>query len=65
MALAAELAQAAPLAVGLAKRVIDGLSDNERGLQLEAWAQSLLFQTEDFQEAMASFMQRPPQFKGR
>lgn len=63
--MAAEFAQAAPLAVGMAKRVIDGLSDSERGLQLEAWAQSLLFQTEDFQEAMASFMQRPPQFKGR
>lgn len=63
--LAAEIAQAAPLAVGMAKRVIDGLSDLERGQQLEAWAQSLLFQSEDFQEAMASFMQRPPHFKGR
>ncbi|MBX7236275.1 MAG: enoyl-CoA hydratase/isomerase family protein [Caldilineales bacterium] len=65
MELAAEIGQAAPLAVGMAKRVIDGLSDLERGQQLEAWAQSLLFQSEDFQEAMASFMQRPPHFKGR
>lgn len=65
-ALAAEIGQAAPLAVGMAKRVIDGLADLDRGLQLEGWAQSQLFQTEDFQEALASFMmRRPPQFKGK
>lgn len=65
-ALAAEIAQAAPLAVGMAKRVIDGLADVDRGLQLEGWAQSQLFATEDFLEGAQAFMtRRPPQFKGR
>jgi enoyl-CoA hydratase/carnithine racemase len=65
-ALAAEIAAAAPLAVGMAKRVIDGLSDLDRGLQLEGWAQSQLFQSEDFMEALRAFMERRrPEFKGR
>jgi len=64
--LAAEIAQAAPLAVGMAKRVIDGLADIDRGLMLEGWAQSQLFGTEDFMEGAQAFMtRRPPQFKGR
>lgn len=64
--LAAEIAAAAPLAVGMAKRVIDGLSDLDRGLQLEGWAQSQLFQSEDFMEAIRAFMERrTPEFKGR
>ncbi len=64
-ALAAEIAQTAPLAAGMAKRVIDGMADLDRGLQLEAWAQSLLFNSEDFAEGLDSRMRRPPQFKGR
>lgn len=65
-ALVAEIAQAAPLAVGMAKRVIDGMHDLDRGLQLEGWAQSQLFQSEDFMEAVKAFMQkRPPEFKGK
>ena len=61
-----EICQAAPLAVGMAKRVIDGLSDIDRGLMLEGWAQSQLFQTEDFMEGIQSFMMRkPPEFKGK
>ena len=65
-ALAAEIGQAAPLAVGMAKRVIDGAADLERGLALEGWAQSQLFQTEDFMEAVRSFMaRRRPEFKGK
>jgi enoyl-CoA hydratase/carnithine racemase len=65
-ALAAEIAQAAPLAVGMAKRVIDGLADIDRGLMLEGWAQSQLFASEDFLEGAQAFMtRRPPQFKGR
>lgn len=64
--LAAEIGQAAPLAVGMAKRVIDGLNDTDRGLQLEGWAQSQLFASEDFLEGAQAFMtRRPPQFKGR
>jgi enoyl-CoA hydratase/carnithine racemase len=65
-ALADEINQAAPLAVGMAKRVIDGLSDVDRGLMLEGWAQSQLFHTEDFMEGAQSFMmRRPPDFKGK
>ena len=64
--LAAEISQAAPLAVGMAKRVIDGLADVDRGLMLEGWAQSQLFSTEDFMEGAQSFlMRRKPDFKGR
>lgn len=64
--LAVEIAQAAPLAVGMAKRIIDGLADIDRGLMLEGWAQSQLFSTEDFMEGAQSFlMRRLPQFKGR
>jgi enoyl-CoA hydratase/carnithine racemase len=63
--LAAEICQGAPLAVGMAKRVIDGLSDIDRGLMLEGWAQSQLFQTKDFMEGAQSFlMKRPPEWKG-
>jgi enoyl-CoA hydratase/carnithine racemase len=64
--LADEINQAAPLAVGMAKRVIDGLSDIDRGLMLEGWAQSQLMNSEDFLEGAQSFMmKRPPQFKGK
>ncbi len=65
-ALAAEIAAAAPLAVGMAKRVIDGLADIDRGLLLEGWAQSQLFSSEDFMEgAQAFMMRRPPVFRGK
>jgi enoyl-CoA hydratase/carnithine racemase len=64
--LAAEIIAAAPLAVGMAKRVIDGAADLDRGLQLEAWAQSQLFQSEDFMEAIRAFVERrAPEFKGK
>jgi enoyl-CoA hydratase/carnithine racemase len=64
--LAAEIMEAAPLAVGMAKRVIDGLADIDRGLMLEGWAQSQLFVTEDFLEgAQAFMMRRPPQWQGK
>jgi enoyl-CoA hydratase/carnithine racemase len=64
--LAEEIKQAAPLAVGMAKRVIDGLADIDRGLILEGWAQSQLFSSEDFMEGVqAKMMGREPDFKGR
>jgi enoyl-CoA hydratase/carnithine racemase len=64
--LAAEIQMAAPLAVGMAKRIIDGMADIDRGLMLEGWAQSQLFASEDFQEAVQAFMmKRDPQFKGK
>ena len=51
---------------GMAKRVIDGLADIDRGLMLEGWAQSQLFSTEDFMEGAQSFlMRRKPEFKGK
>lgn len=65
-ALAADLAKAAPLAVSYTKRIIDGLSDLERGLQLEAWAQSALFRSEDFMNGAQAFLTRQPvEWKGR
>lgn len=64
--LIAEMSLAAPLAVGMAKRVIDGFTDIERGLNLEGWAQSQLIDTKDFAEAVEAFMmKRPPEFKGQ
>lgn len=61
----AELASAAPLAVGMAKRVIDGMFDTERGLLLEGWAQSQLLRTVDFAEGIqAAIARRAAEFKG-
>lgn len=61
-----QITEAAPLAVGLAKRVIDGTIDLTRGLALEGWAQSQLVGSEDFAEAVQSFVaKRRPSFKGR
>lgn len=64
--LADELAGSAPLAVSYAKRVINGVNDLQRGLQLEAWAQSVLIRSEDFAEgAQAMMTRRDPEWKGR
>lgn len=64
--LVAELAQAAPLAVQLAKRVIDGMTDTERGLQLEGWAQSQLIRTQDFEVGIEAMLtKQPPQWHGK
>jgi enoyl-CoA hydratase/carnithine racemase len=57
-AFAGEILKAAPLAVGVAKRVIDGLSDLDRGLMLEGWGQSGLVKSADFTEGVQSFLQR-------
>lgn len=65
-ALVAELVQAAPLAVSYAKRIINGMADVERGLQLEGWAQSHLIRTQDFEVGVESMLtKQPPQWKGK
>ncbi|MBM4253012.1 MAG: enoyl-CoA hydratase/isomerase family protein [Deltaproteobacteria bacterium] len=65
-AMESELSKGAPLAIGMAKRVIDGMIDQDRGLSLEAWAQAALFQTADFREAAAAMSERrPPRFSGK
>jgi enoyl-CoA hydratase/carnithine racemase len=65
-ALAAELAQAAPLAVQYAKRVIDSIADGGRGFELEAWAQNQLIRTEDFATGVqAMLLKQSPEWKGR
>jgi enoyl-CoA hydratase/carnithine racemase len=65
-ALAAELAQAAPMAVSYAKRVIDGMTDLDRGLQLEAWAQAQLMHSEDFEIGVqAMLLKQAPEWKGK
>jgi enoyl-CoA hydratase/carnithine racemase len=66
--LAREMARNAPLAVGLAKRIIDqgyGL-DKMTFQELEVLAQSSLLMTEDFREGASALAQRrDPRFKGR
>jgi enoyl-CoA hydratase/carnithine racemase len=64
--LVGELAQAAPLAVRYSKQVINQLSDVERGLQLEGWAQSHLMATQDVEiGAQAMLTKQPAQWKGK
>lgn len=66
-ALAEEIAQQAPLAVGMAKLLVDqgdGL-DKQTQMALERWAQSQLITTADVGEAMAAFFERrPAKFRG-
>ncbi|MGD9091459.1 MAG: enoyl-CoA hydratase/isomerase family protein [Anaerolineales bacterium] len=65
-ALAEDIAQAAPLAVSYAKRVINELTDIERGLRLEAWAQNRLIQSEDFGIGVqAALSKTAPVWKGK
>ncbi len=68
VALAHQIAENAPLAVGMAKLLVDqgdGL-DKQTQMVLERWAQSQLLSTEDVREAVMAFMQkRPANFKGQ
>ena len=52
------LVAAAPLAVSYAKRVINDIADNPRGLHIEAWAQAQLFRTSDFQRAVLAMLSK-------
>ena len=52
------LAASAPLAVSYAKRVINDIADNSRGLHIEAWAQAQLFRTADFQRAVRAMLSK-------
>jgi enoyl-CoA hydratase/carnithine racemase len=66
--LAEEIAANAPLAVGLAKRLVDLGSnvDKQTFLGMELLAQSILLRTEDAREgARALAERRPPRFTGR
>src|SRR5262245_17871726 len=66
--LALEIAANAPLAVGVAKRLVDlgANADAHTFLELELWAQSLLKHTEDAHEgARAALERRRPTFSGR
>ncbi|HRI89424.1 MAG TPA: hypothetical protein PK869_14220, partial [Candidatus Hydrogenedentes bacterium] len=62
------IAQNAPLAVGMAKRIVDqgdGL-DKHSQMAIERWAQSQLIATDDVIEAAMSFMEkRPANFQGK
>jgi enoyl-CoA hydratase/3-hydroxyacyl-CoA dehydrogenase len=66
---ASEIAsKVAPVAVSLAKRLLDKGSEvpSDIGLEMEALAMGILFGTEDLKEGISAFMQkRSPKFKGR
>jgi enoyl-CoA hydratase/carnithine racemase len=67
-ALAGELLACAPVAVGLAKRIMDSAAKPALAstLEQEVTAQQLLASTEDFAEGARSFFEkRDPQFAGR
>jgi enoyl-CoA hydratase/carnithine racemase len=67
-ALAMEIAANAPLAVGMAKLIVDQGDGLDRYTQqaLERWAQGQLITTQDVAEAMTAFLEkRPPKFTGQ
>ncbi|HYB56549.1 MAG TPA: enoyl-CoA hydratase/isomerase family protein, partial [Alphaproteobacteria bacterium] len=66
--LAASLAKKAPLALGMAKLVLNGCLnvDPDTGRTLERLGQSILKMTEDHLEGAKAFVEkRPAAFKGR
>ena len=67
-ALVAELLACAPVAVGLAKRVIDASARPALSttLELEVAVQERCARSQDFAEGAAAFREkRPPEFSGR
>ena len=68
LALAQEMAAYAPLALGMAKLVLNTCTDvdHETGRRLERLGQSVLKTTTDHAEGAAAFLaRRPPQWQGR
>jgi len=65
--LAEELKLAAPMAVNYGKRVINDIVDNQRGLNVEAWAQAALFRSEDFEAGVEAMRTKsyPVEWKGK
>ena len=64
--LAGEIALCAPLAVSYAKNVVNQINDVERGLQLEALAQTHLIQTEDFSAGVETMLAKStPHWRGK
>ena len=66
--LAERLAKGPTFAIGMSKRLLNRAleSDMETAFSEEAFAQSLVAQSQDIKEGMRSFMEkRPPEFKGR
>lgn len=52
------LSASAPLAVSYAKRVVNDIADNARGLHIEAWAQAQLFRSDDFRNAIQAMIEK-------
>jgi enoyl-CoA hydratase/carnithine racemase len=68
VALATDILRNAPLAVGLAKLIVDQGDGVSKATQMaiERWAQSQLISTDDCAEAFHSFVEkRPPKFQGK
>jgi enoyl-CoA hydratase/carnithine racemase len=68
LALAKKLAAGPPLAVAMAKQLVDNIhGENVRsGIRLELLAQTTLFKSEDYQEARGALREkRPPKYKGK
>jgi 2-(1,2-epoxy-1,2-dihydrophenyl)acetyl-CoA isomerase len=67
--MAAKISQNAPIALGFAKAAIyKGIVETDIAAQMdyEAYVENVLFNTQDFQEGINSFLEgRPAQFKGK
>lgn len=64
--LAQEIALSAPMAVSYTKRVINDMLENQRDLQIEAWAQAQLMRTKDFYNGVTAMVTKtyPVEWQG-